>query len=192
MKIKIVNKTDWHTADLKRIAHAAMVAAGARPVTHRLVTVYVNDSRRRGGRVHGRAWIGKHIDPQNWVLFLPTPERAATYVLHGALLRVACQVAHHEALHAVGARHADMTEEQRYCNQAVPWASALVLRSKAEVRPPKPEPAPEEVRQAAFEDRTAHVREMHKRALTRLKRATTFEKKWRRRLKMLERRNDGS
>ena len=186
MKIKIVNKTDWHTADLKRIAHAAMVAAGARPFKFREVTVYVNDSRRRGGRVHGRAWIGKHIDPQNWVLFLPTPERATGYD-PGELLRVACQVAHHEALHAVGARHADMTEEQRYCTQAVPWADALVLRTKAEVRPPKPEPAPEEARQAAFEERLAHVGEMHKRALTRLKRAATFEKKWRRRLKALER-----
>jgi hypothetical protein len=187
MKLKIVNKTDWHTADLKRIAHAALVAAGARPFKFREVTVYVNESQRRSGRVHGKAWIGRHIDPQNWVLFLPTPERAARHYTRELLKRIACQVAHHEALHAVGARHADMTDEQRYCTQAVPWADGLVLRSKAEVRPPKPEPAPEEARQAAFEDRLAHVRAMHKRSLTRAKRAATLEKKWSRRLRALER-----
>lgn len=193
MKIKIVNKTEWSTNDLRAIARAAMEAAGAQP--RRLVgvplhvlpiTVYVNVSRKRDGRVHGRAWIGRHGDPQNWELLLPNPKKSAH--LRAELLRHACQVAHHEALHAVGARHEDMTEEQRYCRQAVPWASKLRLRTKAELRPPKPEPAPEERRQAAFEERASHVRSMHKRALTRLKRALTFEKKWRRRLKMLEKR----
>ena len=188
MKITIENKTSWSTNDLRAIARAALEAAGATNDPWRC-TVYVHVSKRRAGLVHGKAWIGRRSNPQNWVLFLPRPESVR---LRTELLNVVCCVAHHEALHAVGARHEDMTEEQRYCRQTLPWASSLRLRTKAELRPSKPELAPEERREAAFEDKLTHVRSMHKRSLTRLKRALTFEKKWRRRLKMLERRNDGS
>jgi hypothetical protein len=69
----------------------------------------------------------------------------------------------------------------------VPWVEALPLRAKTELRPPKPEVPREERRAADQVERLEHVRAMHKKSLTRLKRALTFEKKWRRRLKALER-----
>jgi hypothetical protein len=90
------------------------------------------------------------------------------------------RVMHHEALHGVGARHADMTELQYWARQPVPWAADLPLRVQEE----KPVD-----RAAAFQDKLAHSRGMLRRAETRAKRADTILKKWRRRVAALEKRS---
>lgn len=200
MKIKLVNKTQWYGPDLIRIARAALRAAGARPLRigpSTLNHVHVTIKPPTGQRtrvVHGRAYLGSHTHPRPFKLYLPYPDallgRADLKPIdRDQFLLEVCRVAHHEALHSVGAHHKDMTPEQRYCTQDVPWASELQLRTKSEVRPPKPVPSREERMAADQVERLEHVRAMHKKALTRAKRAATLEKKWRRRLQAAEKRN---
>ena len=112
---------------------------------------------------------------------LPQPDKLRSD--RNELVKAFAQLCHHEALHAVGVVHKDMTEDQYYCRQSVPWSEGLQLRSKDELTPA------EEARKAAHDDKLSHVRSMHKKALTRLKRAETIEKKWGRRLRMLEKKS---
>ncbi len=181
---RIKNLTDWSTNDLRAVISAACEAAGMVGVPEVLV-------RQRKPNVDhwfvtGRAWLGTHRDPGKILLVMSGPAYSRTDSDRLLILLDLARTAHHEALHSVGAHHGDMTEEQRYCRQDVPWADALRLRTKSELRP-RTEVSPVERSAARLADRLEHVRSMHRRALTRVKRAETLEKKWRRRLRMLER-----
>lgn len=91
----------------------------------------------------------------------------------------------HECMHLVGSRHKDMTDAQFYCTTPMPtWAADLESLRVVEV---KPEPPRAERTAAARAGRLEHAQAMLRKAETRLKRATTLEAKWRRRVKALER-----
>lgn len=176
MKLQLTNKTRWHDADLRKLILGALRAVGARPLQSHVWKVDVHPARTQ--RTSGWAFLGSRWTPRRMRLRLPQPDK-----LRGArveLVKAFAQLCHHETLHAVGVEHKDMTDEQLYCRQSVPWAEGLQLRSKDELTPA------EEASKAAHEDKLAHVRAMHKKACTRRKRAETIEKKWARRLKMLE------
>lgn len=180
MKIKITNLTRWSTSDLRRLYAAALRQAGAKPGTVAQLTV----AYRRGGFiVGGECYRGSHARPGSARITLPRPKADAALVQSvrpGNQLRdEVARVMHHEALHGVGARHSDMTEEQRFASQPVPWAAELPLRLEEERVPD---------RAAALRDRLEHSRSMLRRAETRAKRAATILKKWRRRVALLERR----
>ena len=84
---------------------------------------------------------------------------------------------------------------------SVAEAERIIAESKAQLRReaqeleafqlPEPEPEPKNLiweSRARLLERLAHARDMHRKALTRVKRSQTIERKWRRRLKALERR----
>jgi len=181
---RIRNQTDWSTNDLRAVIAAACEAAGMVGIPD--VTVLQKKPHVLHWFVTGRAWLGTHRDPGKILLIMSGPSYSKTDSDRLLILLDLARTAHHEALHSVGAHHGDMTEEQRYCRQPVPWADALVLRTKSELRP-RPEVSLVERSAAKLAERLEHVQSMHRRAVTRLKRAETLEKKWRRRLKMLER-----
>lgn len=184
--IHVKNLTNWNTADLRRLYAAALKTAGATGKTARLV---VKGPKRRdclspdhwSKGVRGNCYIGSHARPGTCTMFLPDKGHAEKIgeTHQDFILRVA-RVMHHEALHAVGARHGDMTYAQRYCHQPVPWAEGFELRSVD--KPAKEKPVVNLV-----EVRAAHAEKMLKRAQTRLKRAKTFEKKWAARVRYYER-----
>jgi hypothetical protein len=181
--MRIINTSDWRTDDLRAIVSAALKAAGVPGMWRGELYVHTSRKNRYTMRVFGRARLGHSAQRhglQMW-LELPTLEWVELNV-RGNFLEHVCQVAHHEALHIVGARHGDMTEEQAWCKQSVPWAKTLVLRPALEMTP-----VVDKV--AAFVEKIEHVRARYKRAVTRLKRATTIAKKWERRLKLLEKRH---
>ena len=196
MKVSITNTSRWNTSDLRATVTSACIAAG---MTGN-VEVEVGHTGKRfhkrridtpesvlRSRIRGWAYIRTPANPGRIYLLLPKPEHVTNDLRHVFDLMIA-QVVHHEALHSVGARHKHMTYEQRWCLQNIPPDGRVHIRTKTEVRPPKPEPPREERRAADQVERLEHVRSMHKRALTRVKRAQTLEKKWRRRLHTLEKR----
>lgn len=178
--LDIRNQTAWYTPDLRKIVRAAMRAVGSR----QRKTVEFNPSGRKGEWVSGRAHYGTRTREgiRVWIC-LPKKTTAA---------EVAATVAH-ELLHSLGARHADMTPEQRNCTawtgDPPEWVRKLVLRRRDEVaakKPKKPE-TPAERGERLRKERAAHARAMHRKSETRLKRARTLEKKWRERVRYYDR-----
>lgn len=187
MKIVLINKTQFRDDDLRAILREACKHAGvaAKRVVFRACV----------GKLHirGRATIApsgrSSLYSGSCTMWIPKfeiwgPGR------HGQRERTerewvteVCQVMLHEAMHLAGVRHADMTDEQRYCKMAVPWSDRHQLRRKEQ-----PTETPREERMAAARaGRLEHARTMLAKARTRLKRASTIEKKWQRRVKTLSR-----
>ena len=82
-------------------------------------------------------------------------------------------------MHWRGVEHADMTEDQLYCRGPVPaWAEGVVISHREKAAPS---------RQEQRDKKLVHAREMLKRAETRLLRAETLVKRWRRRAGAAER-----
>lgn len=178
MKIELTNKTTYRDDDLRALIRGACSQAG---VAFGIVTVEVVDSKR--SCVTGYA----HFPPQLPRALLGTRRgrmkiripRPGVEIKHGSV----AQVMLHEAMHLAGARHSDMTEEQYHCRMPTSWADGLLLRVKE--APVAPDP---ELRKAAARaDRLGHAQAMLAKAGTRLKRATTLEKKWKRRVALLSR-----
>jgi len=177
MKILLTNKTQYRDDDLRTIMHAACKAAG---VALKFLKLTVVSSRL--GAVSGYAYFPR--GPRGFTttlsarLRVPTPD----HLKPDSVTRIA-QVALHEAMHLAGARHKNMTEEQYYCRMPVPWATEMQLRIKE-----APVAVPREERMAAARgDRLEHAQKMLAKAQTRLKRAVTIEKKWKRRVGTLSR-----
>ncbi len=171
MKIKLTNKTQYRDDDLRSIVHGACDAAGARTKKLELTVVY-----SRGSYVSGYASYPRLNGSGRMRLRIPRP---GCEILGGTV----AQVCVHEAMHLAGARHRDMTEEQRYCRMATLWSNGLQLRVK-ELKPMvKLEPKLQ--RAAARADRLGHAQAMLAKAQTRSKRAATIEKKWKRRVALL-------
>ncbi len=178
MKILLTNKTQYRDEDLRAFVHGACEAAGVR-----LRVLRLSVTTSRCGTVTGYAYYPtatkrseQHTNAMR--LRIPPP--------HEVSERKVAQVAVHEAMHLNGASHGDMTEEQYNCAMPVPWADALELRVKD--AKPKPQPIDPELRKAAARSgRLEHAQAMLAKAQTRLKRATTIEKKWKRRVGALSR-----
>jgi hypothetical protein len=194
---RITNTSDWSTNDVRAIVKAACEAAGMTGIprvtvgrTGRRAHKFITDSPEHilRHRIRGWAYVQSPAVPGRIKMLLPDVDQVPPE-LRDLFRRHVAQVAHHEALHSVGAHHKDMTDAQRWCYQDVPWVEAMPLRAKSELRPPKPEVPREERRAADQVERLEHVRAMHKKSLTRVKRAQTFEKKWRRRLRALEKKS---
>ncbi len=177
MKIQLTNKTQFRDDDLLAIMRAACESAG---VALKILKLTVSVSR--SDRVSGFAYYPR--GPRGFTTMLRAALRipGPKHLTADTVTRVA-RVALHEAMHLAGARHKDMTEEQRYCRMPVPWSADLQLRVKD-----APPVVPREERMAAARgDRLEHAQKMLAKAQTRLKRASTIEKKWKRRVGALSR-----
>jgi len=186
MKIQLINKTLYRDDDLRAIMREACARAGvaAKKLVFRVHPGKLH-IRGRATRAHERSSLiwgtcTMRIPP----FHLWGPGR------HGERERTErewvteiCQVALHEAMHLAGARHHDMTDDQLYCCMPVPWATELQLRTKE----PTAAVPREERMAAARADRLGHAQAMLAKAQTRSKRATTIEKKWKRRVALLSR-----
>lgn len=188
MKIKLINKTRYQDDDLRAIVRKACSAAGV-SADCREITLRIGVSRLH---VRGRATLPRErrvLMRGLMKLSIPYLEswkpgrHAARVRTHEELLLEVCQVALHEAMHLAGARHADMTDEQRYCQMPIPWVTEVQLRLQ-EKEPAAPR---EEKLAAARGARLEHAQAMLKKATTRSKRADTLLKKWERRVKLLQR-----
>ena len=105
--MKIINKTQYSTVDLRRLFTAGLTALGANRVKLIFVTPFVDQ------RYRGRAGIG-----DNWIEMLPAPPgRFKT--------KRFAQVFGHEVAHNLGYTHSEMTLDVRWCLQDVPWARGL-------------------------------------------------------------------
>lgn len=184
MKIDLKNKTRFRDDDLRAIMRIACEKAG---VAARRVVFVVSYGKLH---IRGRATIANQRSSLIWGTCTMRIPRFEIWGpgRHGERernevewVREICQVALHEAMHLAGVRHRDMTEEQYYCRMPVPWSEGLQLRTVEE-----PAAIPREERTAAARaDRVEHARRMLAKAETRLKRATTIAKKWRRRVSRL-------
>lgn len=173
MKITLTNKTQYRAEDLRALVHGACDAAGARTKRLELTVVY-----SRSSYVTGYATYPRINGSGEMRIRTPPP---AKEIIGGSV----AQVCVHEAMHLAGARHPDMTEEQRYCRMATLWADGLQLRVQEPVQKPKPDP--ELRRAAARAGRLEHAQKMLAKATTRSRRAKTIEAKWKRRVGALSR-----
>lgn len=170
MRVIFKNRTQYREDDLRAIVIGACKAAG---VGAQVLTVFVSSARR--GRVSGWAYFPAHRTQRSNSMKIRIP------AVHETTVEKVAQVMLHEAMHLRGARHADMTEEQLRCCMPVPWATGLLLRLKD---------APVVAcagKKASRAERLEHAQRMLARARTRLKRASTIESKWSRRVKLLSR-----
>ncbi len=187
MRIELHNKTQYRDDDLRAIMREACAKAG---VAAKRVVFRVNPGKLH---IRGRATLPRN--GRSSLIWGTCTMRIPRFEIWGPgrhgqrerteqqLLIEVCQVALHEAMHLAGVRHHDMTEEQYHCRMPVPWSAQMQLRVK-EARPEVPR---EERMAAARGDRLEHAQAMLAKAQTRLKRATTIEKKWSRRVKLLSR-----
>lgn len=170
MRIKLENKSSYRDDDIRQIVRAACKAAGVRCDELRLKVTNQRSNARYEGKANCapgcRDWSSAYM----WL-----------YLRRPADLKATVLVALHEAMHLAGARHADMTEEQRSCTGPMPaWAEGLQLRIKES-------PSREEQSAALRASRLSHAEAMLKKAHTRAKRAETIRKKWERRVRALNR-----
>lgn len=172
MKIQLDNNTHYRDDDLRAIVRAALQVVCFPQQKLRTLVVHVVYTRQPD-YVTGKAYLGSYKRPGHY-MWLRLPKEKVN-------LADAVRVTHHEVLHLVGARHKDMTKEQRRCHgHPLPdWGTGLQLR--------KNEPKSTRKPKASVDDKLKHAEAMHKKALTRLKRATTIEKKWRQKLSRLRR-----
>lgn len=121
MKIIVINKTRWNTTDLRALYKAALRQAGAKPRAR--ASLVVTHRRKIGSFVSGRCFYGEHSRPGTCMIHLPRLGQ------EGPDFRdEVARVMHHEALHGVGAKHSDMTEEQY-------WASRSAFPALLELLP---------------------------------------------------------
>jgi len=166
MKLEIENKTRWDGRGIRSLVLLGLRNHGIEGC--KVVVSY----QRKGARICGRAAVGGR-----WMaLYMPRdgdPDIVA---------RKLSSTIDHECLHLRGLMHRAFPKHARYVRpQGAPWhpgGCAMVLL---------PEPVSPTL-DAKREAKLAHAQGMLAQATTRLKRATTIEKKWRRRVKELERR----
>lgn len=164
MKIVLDNRTQYRDEDLRAIVRGACRAAGVAAKEVRLTVV----NARLIGRISGRASLPSRRSALIWgSMRLRLPK--------GATVQRIAQVALHEAMHLAGVAHRDMTKEQFECKMPVPWATELQLREREAL-------SYEELTPHRRQARLEHAQRMFAKAETRVKRAQTIAKKWRRRL----------
>lgn len=179
--MRLENKSRFRDDDLRAFIAACLRSRDV-PSTGLLVEV----SAARSGGVSGVASIGRWRSAYAGGA-QPSGTRVFVYGRHMKLVlpgdegqrdRIA-RVIDHEVAHLQGLDHKAMGERLYDCTQDVPWAEGLPLRLAE---------APPVDRVAANVARETHARAMLAKAETRLKRAETIAKKWRRRVAAYARR----
>lgn len=189
MRLMVVtNTTPYTDASLLRLVRIALEVANV--PSRRFELLHVRFLTCAGEHFSGHASLGMpgQVRPRGkYMLRLPRqkptdPEDFNLTVTQRRYELIA--VAVHEAMHIRGAKHADMTPEQRHCcGPPHPRFEGWELRYKA--AEPKPDPA--ELTAALKKKRLEHAQKMHAKSVTRRKRAQTIEKKWAERMRRLER-----
>ena len=187
--MKIVNKTQWRTEDLRKLFLAGMRERGT---THDL-TVTVGYSRT--GRVTGRARYGRFYDKvgphalgsafrtryvpgHTMTIRLPAPGRVWKLRVDGRWPeQEIAAVFMHELAHNLGVRHRDMHPDLRHCKQEITWADPTLSIRKAE---PKLKPDKAITREE-------HSREKVVELTSRIKRLTTQLRKWKDKVRYYDR-----
>jgi hypothetical protein len=178
-RMKIVNKTKWHTPDLRRIA--ARVVRAELPTAkygNRAAHFTLYIGYNRGGPSGNTSCSG-------WAQYR---SNSATVNVSSAGVDPVdfAKVVAHELGHCKGLKHGEMpwhmgdstgvrTEYQR---KYFAWAKAIPVREtpkKVKVKP-------------SVDDKIRHAQTMLAKATTRVKRAVTIQKKWARTLRDLQRR----
>lgn len=189
--MKIVNKTNWNTKDLRKLCSRVLKKCGASPNTR----IYIKTSRRL---YSGRAGVGV-----NWIhMFVPTTTQIRVNTIYSETkktigtdgkeypaierfdkiqeprtfdVKIFAQVLEHEIGHNLGLRsHRDMVS---HASLNVDYVKDLVIRpkeGKKKVRDLKAE---------RYKKALAKVKELK----TKLKRNQTLLKKWQKKVKYYER-----
>lgn len=168
-RLKVLNETDWNSADLRRLIMFAMRSMGIRKDRH--VTVTYGTRGRRQHQIGGFAALSGYTST------MLIPKAFMGRDLAPAEVQQFAQVMVHEFQHNAGAMHKDMPKWWRL---EVAWSAGKVIRWKEpKQRQQKVAASPA----ALIEKRAAHTRTMLKRAKTRVKRAETLLKKWEKRMR---------
>lgn len=199
--MRLINETDWRTADLRRFILAGIRAMGAEE--NKIVTVKYSRSARN---LHGGwAFLGRDTQGAGFLqgrrMMLSLPSDPAKLDLADFARTV-----EHEVGHQLGLRHKDMSEEMRYCGSIIDgkhvkpslprWAEGLTVAFDSPVSPSDPMPAPEseETRFATraakmaslIDARARHADEMLAQAERRFKIAQRVLRKWRQKARYYE------
>jgi hypothetical protein len=169
--VKIVNHTRWQTRDIRAVlARVALTELDGDHNRRVVVTLKPGRDRFDYGHVSGHAILGQHgYRASHMTLLLPAR------VLDPVSLAA---TAAHEFAHLRGLTHAQMRGAPRYTyaegwREVYAWAQAYQVR-KIE---PKPAPSLDARRQAKLQKSESMIRLWE----TRVRRAQTWLKKWRRR-----------
>lgn len=158
MRLKITNRTDWRTDDLRRVFQAGMRAVGIAD-QYRYVTVIYSRTKVSGYAHYHGGPVRMHV---------PRPKRIKD---RERFTRSVAQVWEHELYHTINVKHREMDRDLRWCCQPVPWAEGLEVRERGTKAPSKPAPAPTPT--PAPEQPAAHPK---------LKRAEQNKRRWEKRL----------
>ena len=193
--MKVVNKTVYRTADLKKLFHEAArqspipLASGTKRLT--VEVVY-----SRCGDITGHAYYNKvfHKHGCGYLMRVKVPKtvwgsnfKRAPFVFTQHCRRRLAYVFIHEMYHCAGIRHNEMRggyfhggERDGY--ERMSWADGYEIR-RQEI---KPKPTAQEKREAKL----THARKMLRKHETDLKRKQNLVKKWRKKVKYHEKRNE--
>lgn len=186
MRIKLINKTKYSTADLRAFLRAGLTAFGARSdkvVTVRYLRVVFHTLDEAGNRLpvygplgHGRVGRPGREAQHIWLHLPRRPEDLSVGDVAHTL--------YHELLHNRGARHRDMTREQMHWNGVPqPWCVGLSIG----LEPARPRPSREERAARLVEEREAHARDMLARWEKKRGVAARSVKKWTAKVRYYER-----
>jgi hypothetical protein len=175
--MKLINRTRYSKADLRRFFAAGIKAMGAS--TDKCIMVFYRGKRKRSRAEYPFAdGEGYHV----WMV-LPR-ENADGSLPQSELPRLAC-VFEHEIAHTLGVRHAEMDYESKYATGDLPtWAQGLTIAAK----PSPAAPTPTDRARA----REAHARKMLERAQHRLKISQACVQRWRRKVSYYDRKTAAS
>ncbi len=166
--MRVFNKTEYRTDDLKKFFRAGIRALSASP------KLWIHVYPTRGNpRTHGRAGFNS-----NWVeMWIPRSEDLRGLPFDLATI---ARIFEHELYHHMGVEHKDMTEEVNYAMGELPkWAQGLPIRPK----PTKSAPSVED----KVMGKLIHARDLLKTWETKSRRVATGLKKWKRRVRYYER-----
>lgn len=173
--LQVKNETTYDTIQIRSMLIGCLHSLGMRRCGVVRITYSSTNTHA------GRAAIGDSAKRHGYNMTLTLPRDPSR--LNSETF---ARVMHHEAMHWMGARHEDMTKEQRYCEPSwVPswfpprsWKGETELRERERVQPNLV---------AVRAKRIEHVRKMVTKSERRMKLAITIAKKWKRRLAALER-----
>lgn len=135
-RLMIENNTDYRTEDLRAFFKAGLLAMGA-SLAKKIVVDYAGKRKSCWATYPAYGGEGFRI---RMVLDRDDPFSTGRS-------RDMASTFHHEVMHTLGLRHADMDKETLWSKKPQPWADGLVIRRKAEK--PKAVKAPLVERRAA-------------------------------------------
>lgn len=171
--MRVQNQTHWNTRDLRAII-ARVAQDETEPEARKRLHVHIHYNRQVQGPSGGHAYLGSRLRLGSVTIMVPSQAID--------LIDFASVVAH-ELAHARGMRHAEMRGSPRYyrvlgMRSLYEWAEAMPMRRAEPKRKAKP----------TTETVLALARRREREWTTRLRRATTLQRKWRKRVRDLERR----